>query len=348
MKTTNYFNLILMLSVKWYLENIHIIYYIKEENYMLKVIDYEKLKKASSEITVSNEDMESIAKDQDPPKRKRGRPKKSEQQKQEIVLSENGNSVEVIDNNVPLCESNLPYNNTYGETNYMLRESIGQINMISAAVQSEIENLKNSKTIKGKYKYMADLCSTASNLVSTKLSAVKEINNTITTCHKLEMQRLKDIKNLQSQQQDDDKYMADLYNAYINTPINQGQAASFLNMNAANTINNQVMMGQATPLYGNSDDGYNDYLNNMTPEQNRMLLDGNPNIETVVVYDPNTGAKSFDVIDTSTGNPVPNFPRPVESLLDDTIIDFHSGIASNSNIGMNWKVVALSDPLSKF
>ena len=161
MKTTNYFNLILMLSVKWYLENIHIIYYIKEENYMLKVIDYEKLKKASSEITVSNEDMESIAKDQDPPKRKRGRPKKSEQQKQEIVLSENGNSVEVIDNNVPLCESNLPYNNTYGETNYMLRESIGQINMISAAVQSEIENLKNSKTIKGKYKYMADLCSNA-------------------------------------------------------------------------------------------------------------------------------------------------------------------------------------------
>ena len=74
-----------------------------------------------------------------------------------------------------------------------------------------------SKTIKGKYKYMADLCSTASTLVSTKLSAVKEINNTITTCHKLEMQRLKDIKNSQSQQQDDDKYMADLYNAYINT-----------------------------------------------------------------------------------------------------------------------------------
>lgn len=316
----------------------------------MKIIDCEKLKKVSSEITVSDEDIaiqqQSTIKDQDPPKRKRGRPKKSEQQKQEIVLSDN-NSVEVLDN-VPLCESNLPYNNTYGETNYMLRESIGQINMISAAVQSEIENLKNSKTIKGKYKYMADLCSTASNLVSTKLSAVKEINNTITTCHKLEMQRLKDIKNLQSQQQDDDKYMADLYNAYINTPISQGQAASFLNMNAANTINNQAMMGQATPLYGNSDDGYNDYLNNMTPEQNRMLLDGNPNIETVVVYDPNTGAKAFDVIDTSTGNPVPNFPRPVESLLDDTIIDFHSGIASNSNIGMNWKVVALTDPLNKF
>ena len=316
----------------------------------MKIIDCEKLKKVSSEITVSDEDIaiqqQSTIKDQEPPKRKRGRPKKSEQQKQEIVLSDD-NSVEVLDN-VPLCESNLPYNNTYGETNYMLRESIGQINMISAAVQSEIENLKNSKTIKGKYKYMADLCSTASNLVSTKLSAVKEINNTITTCHKLEMQRLKDIKNLQSQQQDDDKYMADLYNAYINTPINQGQAASFLNMNAANTINNQTMMGQATPLYGNSDDGYSDYLNNMTPEQNRMLLDGNPNIETVVVYDPNTGAKAFDVIDISTGNPVPNFPRPVESLLDDTIIDFHSGIASNSNIGMNWKVVALTDPLSKY
>ena len=84
--------------------------------------------------------------------------------------------------------------------------------------------------------------------------------------------------------------------------------------------------------------------------QNRMLLDGNPNIETVVVYDPNTGGKSFDVIDTSTGTPVGHYPRPSETLLDDTIIDFATGTASNTNIGQNWKVVVLNneDPINNF
>ena len=86
----------------------------------------------------------------------------------------------------------------------------------------------------------------------------------------------------------------------------------------------------------------------MTPEQNRMLIGDNPNIETVVVYDPNTGDKSFDVIDTSTGIPVPNYPRPDPILLDDTIIDFQSGIASNSNLGQNWKVVVLGDVINNF
>ena len=49
---------------------------------MMKIIDCEKLKKVSSEITVSDEDIaiqqQSTIKDQEPPKRKRGRPKKSE------------------------------------------------------------------------------------------------------------------------------------------------------------------------------------------------------------------------------------------------------------------------------
>ncbi len=81
----------------------------------------------------------------------------------------------------------------------------------------------------------------------------------------------------------------------------------------------------------------------MTPEQNRMLMDGNPNIETVVVYDPSTGSKAFDVIDTSTGSPVANYPRPDPIMLDDTTIDFASGIASNTNIGQNWKVVTLGN-----
>ena len=72
------------------------------------------------------------------------------------------------------------------------------------------------------------------------------------------------------------------------------------------------------------------------------------NIETVVVYDPNTGDKAFEVIDTTTGLSVPNYPRPNNNLLDDTSIDISTGIASNSNIGQNWKVVVLKDALNNF
>ena len=176
------------------------------------------------------------------------------------------------------------------------------------------------------------------------------MNASTTNCHKLEIQRLKDVKAAaQQNQQDDDKYMADLYNAYINTPVNSG-SNPLLAMTSANTINNQAIITGGTPVMGNlnEEQEYQNFLQNITPEQNRMLLDGNPNIETVVVYDPSTGAKSFDVIDITTGLPVDKYPRPEAIFLDDTTIDFASGIASNTNLGQNWKVVTLGDPINNY
>lgn len=269
-------------------------------------------------------------------KKKRGRPKKDPNSTE--------NSEPAF---VPLCQSNDPYESSYGETNHMLRESIGQINVLSNDVHSEIDNIRSSKTIKGKYKYIADLCATANALVSTKISAIREMNSTTTNCHKLEIQRLKDIKAAAQQGQDDDKYMADLYNAYINTPINAGMNNPLLSMNSGNVINNQAIITGGSSV-GNDDMGYQNYLSNLTPEQNRMILDGNPNIETVVVYDPSTGGKSFDVIDINTGIPVSNYPRPDSLILDDTVIDFASGTASNTNIGQNWKVVTLGDSINNY
>lgn len=296
------------------------------------VFNINKISEESKNVIMPPEVVET----EQPEKRKRGRPRKNQTNNTDTPT----NSTTVF---VPLCQSNDPYEDSYAETNHMLRESIGQINMLSNDVQSEIENIRKSKTLKGKYKYISDLCATASTLVSTKISAIREMNASTTNCHKLEIQRLKDVKATQQQnQQDDDKYMADLYNAYINTPINSG-SNPLLAMNAANTINNQAIITGGTPVMGNlnEEQEYQNFLQNMTPEQNRMLLDGNPNIETVVVYDPATGAKSFDVIDITTGIPVDNYPRPDNIFLDDTTIDFASGIASNTNIGQNWKVVTL-------
>lgn len=296
------------------------------------VLNMDKIAETSKNVIIPEQDVEIL----EPEKKKRGRPKKSEG-----AVSNSQNSF------VPLCQSSDPYEDSYNETNHMLRESIGQINVLSNDVQSEIENIRKSKTLKGKYKYISDLCATASTLVSTKISAIREMNSTTTNCHKLEIQRLKDVKAAQQNQQDDDKYLADLYNAYINTPIGNNP---LLAMNSGNTVNNQSIITGGTPLIGdmNEDQSYQNYLNTLTPEQNRMLLDGNPNIETVVVYDPSTGGKSFDVIDITTGTPVANYPRPDSLILDDTVIDFASGIASNTNIGQNWKVVTLGDPIGNY
>ena len=308
-----------------------------------KFLNLDNINKAASKMVDNNPQLEVV---EDPPKRKRGRPRKSESNMSNtatIVVSDNKEPT-----NLPLCETNEPYGRSYDETNNMLRYSIAQIDTISNDVKNELDNVRKSKTLKGKYKYISDLCATASSLISTKVSAIREINSSTTNSLKLELQRAKDNKaSAMMNQQDDDKYIADLYNAYINTPVNAGASSVFTNMSPTN---NPALIG-GIPINNSSmseEQNYQNYLQNMTPEQNRMLIGDNPNIETVVVYDPNTGDKSFDVIDTSTGIPVPNYPRPDPILLDDTIIDFQSGIASNSNLGQNWKVVVLGDVINNF
>lgn len=279
----------------------------------------------------------------EPPKKKRGRPRKSEQNGEVTVVQSNSNS-----SSLPLCQTNEPYEDTYEETNDMLRVSIAQLDILAGDVKGEIDHIRGSKTLKGKYKYISDLCATASSLVSSKISAIKEINAVKTKCHELEIRRIKDIKSAAANQQDDDKYIADLYNAYINTPIGAAQHPA-LQYTSANVAGNMgALMSGMNAVPANEEQNFNNFMNNLTPEQNRMILGDNPNIETVVVYDPNTGDKMFDVIDTSTGIPVPNYPRPDRGLLDDTSIDFGTGIASNTNIGQSWKVVVIGDQINRF
>ena len=247
-----------------------------------------------------------------------------------------------------MCQTSEPYIDTFNETNDMLKYSIMQLDVLTNDVKNELDTIRNSKTLKGKYKYISDLCSTASALVSSKISAIKEINAVTHNCHKLELQRVKDMKVSELNKQDDDKYITDLYNAYINTPVGgaPNPALQYTSANVAGNIN--ALMNGVNTVNVNEEQNFQNYMNNLSPEQNRMILGDNPNIETVVVYDPNTGEKAFEVIDTNTGLSVPNYPRPNSTLLDDTSIDVSTGIASNTNIGQNWKVVVLGDTLNKF
>jgi hypothetical protein len=80
-------------------------------------------------------------------------------------------------------------------------------------------------------------------------------------------------------------------------------------------------------------------MQNMTPIQQQMVLEKNPSIKPVVVYDQSTGNKYFDVVDVTTGRSIPNVPRPGNFLLDDMRIDTRTGLATNSNANMTYQLV---------
>jgi hypothetical protein len=81
----------------------------------------------------------------------------------------------------------------------------------------------------------------------------------------------------------------------------------------------------------------------LTPEQVRMRMENNPNIMAVVKFNQSTGQRYFDVIDTTNGQSIPNYPRPDAFLLENTTIDIHSMSARNKNIDTVWPLILIGD-----
>jgi hypothetical protein len=295
----------------------------------------------------------------EPEKRKRGRPpkKKPEEQTASAVALPTTQTISIpaeapkAQPYVPLCTSNEPYEMTYAEGVGMIRGTIQQMDTMAIELKNEFDAIRNNKQMKGRYTYISNLGESICGILGNKLTAIKELNAVTTKSHELEMKRYQATKELQMAE-DDDRSMAAMYNAYINTPINTGNLPPFLQQTSQNTIANPGMMGSGTMITPSGDivdAGYGSYMQTISPEQNRMILEHNPNIKEVVVLDDSTGAASFDVIDTTTGQSVPNYPRPNPELIAETIIDRSTGRATNSNLGKSWDVITINGgAISKF
>ena len=223
------------------------------------------------------------------------------------------------------------YASTYSETNKMLHQAIMQADELSGEIKADIDAVRSSKTIKNKYTYVTNLTASAGALISTKINAIKEINSSITQSHNLELNRMKVLK-LDKAEENDEMKMMDIYSAFVNTPVGNYTAPSIqditLGVNSANSNVNAIEMVNPAAQQ-----------NNLTPEQIRMRMESNPNIEVVVRYNQSTGQRCFDVVDKSNGMSVPGYPRPDAFLLEDTTIDVHSGIARNRNINTVWPLI---------
>lgn len=267
----------------------------------------------------------------EPPKKKRGRPAKTKKI--------NGNDVVLADqteNNsqgeLSMLESNQSYINSYDETNNMLRGSVMQIDTLQNEINTDLQQIRGSKTLKKKYDYIAMLAGSMSSLIGTKVTAIREINKSTTDSHNLELKRTKELK-LNEAAVDDDKAIMDMYNAFISTPVgtySQPLGPSMIDMTMG--TNNIVR----ADIPGN-------YVPEMTSSQNMMRLEHNPNIKTVVVYDASTGCKYFDVIDKMTGQPIPNVERPDAMFLEDTNIDLRNNIARNNNLDKTYDLVIMNN-----
>ncbi len=219
------------------------------------------------------------------------------------------------DNDLPQTMTNTPYHESYAETNNMLKSVIYQSDAMSNDINKDLTEIRRSKTLKKKYDYISLLSSTSSALLGTKVTAIRELNKSITDSHNLELKRTKELK-LSQAEEDDDKKISDLYNAFISTPI--GVNSGFIPQSS-------------------------EYLTGMTPEQNMMRYEKDPNVKTVVKYQSDTGARWFDVIDLRTGESIDNSSKPSAMLLENLTLDIRNGIARDTNLDITYPLVVIGN-----
>lgn len=282
--------------------------------------------------------------------KKRGRKKKDSSDDKKGTVSkagvfvgatEDGNS----DKKLSATASNEPYLETYIETNTMLRNSIVQIDSLQNDIKTELDFIKNSKTLKKKYDYISEMVGTASSLVGTKITAIREMNKVITDSHNLEMKRIKELK-INEDAVDDNQKIMDMYSAFVTTPVGAYSGPNTFSAMPSIMEMTSGVTSDGRPLASigiGAEDPYNKFVTNVTPTQNMMLLESNPNVQTVVMYDQATSNKWFDVINLQTGESVPNTEKPDQVFLQNLTIDLRNGIARDPKLDRAYKVVTINN-----
>lgn len=275
-----------------------------------------------------------------PPTKRRGRPRKSESN-QPIITGDNTNT--------QVEDPSAMY--TYAQTTMMLHDTVGQLDMIASEIKSEMDDIRLSRTARNKYNTVIGLSTALGKILETKVSAISQINSAISKANELDYKREKDRKAVEANQVMDDKRIMDLYQSFVSNPMGVENNVSSLGPTSMQTIvgGSQIVRSD-TPDYkpagGVADAGYLNYLSNLTPEQNLMMYENNPNVQTCVIYDAATGNKFFQVMDTSTGQAVPNVQALDNRFMEDTYIDLKSKTASNNNLHQNYPVIVINDDVT--
>lgn len=261
--------------------------------------------------------------------------KKREKKSTEIMSVQN--TAPVASTSMSYIQENIPYAGAYAETNQQLDDSINQLNILGSEIVSELNMVRGSKTMRNKYNIINDMTQTATSIITTKLAAIKEKNSTINAINKLELDRLKQLK-VSASEEDDNTRIANLYDAFVNTPI--GGGPSMLGPSMQDIVAGG-MNGPSVPMMSIGND-QQAWESNLDAAQNRMVLEAKGAIETIVMYDQNTGNRWFEVVDKITRQPIPNVEKPDNSYIYDLDINVRGGFAKDGNRGVNYPLVVVN------
>ena len=230
-----------------------------------------------------------------------------------------------------------PYINQFNETNAMLRTAIVQADASLADLQSDIKQIRNSRTLRKKYDYLSMMQGTVGQFINTKVTAIREMNNVISKSNELELRRARDLKAAESAQ-NDDKTIMDMYNAFIHTPVSAGMTLG-PNMQDI-SAGNVPAINTALP---DEDMGYQNYLNNLNPAEKLMMYENDPDVQQVVMYDESTGARWFEIMNLRTNEIIQGADKHDNMFLEDVVFDDRNGIAKNLNLNETYPIIRVGN-----
>lgn len=263
--------------------------------------------------------------------------KKKRKSKKKEISPVSNTAPAIASTSMSYIQENIPYASAYADTNMQLDETINQLNILGSEIVTELNMVRNNKTLRNKYGIVNDMTQTATSILNTKLAAIKEKNSIINSVNKLELDRLKQVK-VSTSEEDDNTRIANLYNAFINTPIGAGPGVLGPSMQ---DIIAGGQAGSSVPMLSIGDDQQL-WEANLNPAENRMLLEAKGTIETVVVYDSTTGNRWFEVVDKVTRQPVPNVEKPDNSYIYDLDINVRGGFAKDGNRGVSYPLICIN------
>lgn len=270
-------------------------------------------------------------------KKRAGRPRKEDTESSSIVRADEVTKVSGTVEDAPAAFN-------YIETTNMLRDTLGQIDSLNSELMQEFEMVRRSRTMKNKHNVLVGLSENVGSLISNRIQVIKEINNSINRGLDLDYKKYKDMKASMAAQ-DDDKYVADLYKSFMQNPINLPAQPQMPQVDpsvfGSSIVRADIRSGDVSSN-GPVDAGYLNYLSNLSPEQNMMRYENNPNVKQVVIFDEATGNKFFQVMDMSTGQVVPNVPVYDQMFMEDTTLDIKNGIAKNINLNETFPIVIIN------
>ena len=266
--------------------------------------------------------------------------KKSEKQSDTIPIAQNS---------MDYLQHNIPYEQGYMQSDSMLDETIAQLNSLSLETASDMQVVRNSKTLKNKYYLLTGLMANAVGILNTKLSAIKEKNKVRNDINNLEIKRIKDLK-IDTEAKDDNTRIAELYSAFINTPV--GMMSNTSNMGLSSMLGapsqQSIMMPGVTAMdrmnvYDPNTSSNDMWQNSLDPAQKRMLLQAKGSIDIVVMYDDATGSRRYAAIDKATHNELFDVELPDQSTIYDLDINVRGGYAKDPNRNIVYPLILVNN-----